>query len=401
MGSEYLVGSPPVLGSTGHFDDKVVAEAFYVASGGELSVEGLITSVVTADNIVADTAHLHEYLDLDATTTPATPAAGLARLWANNDIGHTVLQYKDNDGVVLEPLQDQIIIAHNISGSTITAGQIVRITSGTGQRPDISLASNSSSSTMPAVGIAVTSISNLAYGTVLVHGVFTGVDTSGFSEGAELFVGTSGSFTSTKPTFPNIDQSVGICINSHVNGTVYINFGGLDLHLESVTDGTNSYDDHPRKLSFNSNHFYLSGDLTGEPVVNLRHESAAKHLTLQYPSRRDTVTWFKNLESECRVEEMHSFLRTKDSGFYPFCAFTIRYGSAVPSRSSGTELTPSGWIVGFYPGHIYLTENPLIRTSFSNNTIPINNWVWLETTNLGEGDGVEEELHVSVKLRRQ
>jgi len=155
-----------------------------------------------------------------------------------------------------------------------------------------------------------------------------------------------------------------------------------------------------RALNFNSDHFYLSTNLTGEAVVNLRHEYVAKHLTLQSPARRDTITWFRAVESEFRVSELHSFLRTRDSGFYPFVEFTIRFGNAIPSRGSGTELTPGGWLIGFYPNHPYLTENPLVRTEVTNPVIPYNNWVWLETVDLGEGNSVEEELHVTLKLRK-
>jgi hypothetical protein len=148
---------------------------------------------------------------------------------------------------------------------------MVYVSGATGNRPNIALADADSATTMPAVGMTMATIANNAYGMILVHGVFTGIDLSAYATGDELFVsGTPGGTTNVKPTFPQRDQSVGIVLNAAVNGTIYFNGTGEDLHLESITDGTNNYNDHPRRLSFNSDHFYLSGDQYGEPVVNLR-----------------------------------------------------------------------------------------------------------------------------------
>lgn len=128
--------------------------------------------------------------------------------------------------------------------------------------------------------------------------------------------------------------------------------------------------------------------------------TTAKHITLQYPTSQDTITWFKAVESGFVVEEMHSFLRTGDGGFYPSVRFTVRHGTALPSRFFGSELTTDGWRIGFYPNNSTLTENPLTRTVFTNPNIAQNSWVTLLTLGLGEGTGTEEELHVTLRLRR-
>lgn len=371
------------------------AEAFYLSPDGsgesqEFSTDGLITH----------RAHIHDYLDLDATTDPATPTSNVARLWSVNDAGHSILRYKDNDGIIFEVLQDQILIARNTTGVTITAGKLVYISGSSGDRPNIALADADSESTMPVIGITTASIAHNAYGVILVHGSWTGaIDLSSFADGDALYAsGTAGAVTNVKPTYPQIDQPIGYVVNNVATGTIFINPGGIDEHIEEITDGTNVYNDHPRRLSFNANQFYLSGDLSGEPVVNLKHEVFTKSITLQNPSNADTITWWKEPE-ETVVLAMDAFLRTEDSGFYPFADFTIRHRVGIPARNSGTELKVGGWRVGFYTGHAATGENPLVRDSFDNPTIGENSYVWLETTKLGEGNGIEEELHVTLKLR--
>jgi len=139
--------------------------------------------------------------------------------------------------------------------------------------------------------------------------------------------------------------------------------------------------------------FYLSGDGDLSAIT--------RNITLQYPGSRDTITFF-SAESDFRVTRMRAILRTKDSGFYPYVNFTLRHGAAFPSRGSGTELETEGWQCGFYPGHPYLTadKNPLVVTTFDSSTILKDSYVWLETTKLGEGNGVEEELAISLWIER-
>jgi len=171
---------------------------------------------------------------------------------------------------------------------------------------------------------------------------------------------------------------------------------GTGFYPAVVTDGQNVYPD-VQELNFNAEDFYVSSDLNGNPVVNLKHEHFTKSITLQNPSKFDTISWWVQPE-EATVEKLYGFLRTEDSGFYLFCDFTVRHGVA-PTRGSGSELVTGGWRVGFYTGHAGTGENPLTEVDFDNPVIAPENYVWLETKNLGEGDGKEEELQVTLRLR--
>ena len=64
---------------------------------------------------------------------------------------------------------------------------------------NISAASASSAATMPAIGILSSTLSNNASGQVILTGKITGVDTSGFTAGNNIYVSPTGGFTETKP----------------------------------------------------------------------------------------------------------------------------------------------------------------------------------------------------------
>lgn len=391
---EGLTTPHSVTAQDAYFRDKVTAEAFYVASGGELSNVGLLTHV----------ADITQYVKLrEQAVAPATPGIDSLVLWTEDHNGHTTFHMKDVDGVEYEIPQDSAIIVKNDSGGTITKGQPVYISGGTGNVPNVKLARANSATTMPAIGLANETFANGAFGHVMIAGVVKNWNTAAYADGDQLWVSavTAGVLVTTKPTYPNIQQRVGIVTNggSVGGGSALVSGDIADFtHVTAVTDGNNNHPD-PMRISFNKKHFYVSGDARGDPVVNLKHEHFTKSLTLQNPSNSDTITWWVE-PVETEVVKLTAFLRTDDASFYPFCDFTIRHRAGIPSRGSGSELTTNGWRVGFYTGHVGTGVNPLIKDSFTNPTIAPDSFVWLETKKLGEGNGRERELHVTLKLIR-
>ena len=132
--------------------------------------------------------------------------------------------------------------------------------------------------------------------------------------------------------------------------------------------------------------FYMSsgGDLS----------AITRNLTLQNPARREVITFF-SAEANFRVTRMRAILRADDNYFYPGIDFSLRFNQNFPSMGSGTELTSGGFSIDFYPN-----EASLDVSTFTNSIIPKNSWVTLETLALGEGEGVERELAVSLFLER-
>ena len=85
----------------------------------------------------------------------------------------------------------------NNSGSTIGAAKPVYATGHTNNKTTISLFTSDLSDNKPFLGLTKTSLNNGDSGEVVVAGVLTNVNTSGFSVGELLYVNSSGSLTTT------------------------------------------------------------------------------------------------------------------------------------------------------------------------------------------------------------
>jgi hypothetical protein len=120
------------------------------------------------------------------------------------------------------------INAQKASAGTITAGQAVYVTSydaGAGV-VEVELADASTAGTMPAYGIASSSIEQAVTGTVTVSGELTGQVTNGYSEGDALYISeTAGALTDTKPQGTALVQQIGVVSYSHLSAGIIQVFG--------------------------------------------------------------------------------------------------------------------------------------------------------------------------------
>ena len=120
-----------------------------------------------------------------------------------------------------------LLTVKNVSGGSLSKGTIVHISPSasppSGNVIEVVAADNTSASTMPAIAVLNTTISSGSEGEAVAFGRISGIDTSSFTAGDEVYVGTSGSFSSTKPTGTNYIQKIGVIVRSHAtNGTVEI-----------------------------------------------------------------------------------------------------------------------------------------------------------------------------------
>lgn len=141
------------------------------------------------------------YLKLDTTPT-STPTTIGTIFW---DAANRTAALIDGDGdTTLQIGQEQRILAHNNTGSTLTDGQVVYVTGSTGNLPSVSLADATSETTSAAtIGVVTESIANGADGFITISGIVNGLNTLAFDEGDLLWLSTTaGAFTTTKPTSP-------------------------------------------------------------------------------------------------------------------------------------------------------------------------------------------------------
>ncbi len=141
------------------------------------------------------------YLQLDTTPT-STPTTIGTMYW---DAANRTAALIDGDGdTTLQIGQEQRILVHNNTGSTLTDGQVVYVTGSTGELPSVSLANASSETTSAAtIGVVTETIANGADGFITTSGIVHGLNTLAFNEGDLLWLGTTaGTFSTTKPTSP-------------------------------------------------------------------------------------------------------------------------------------------------------------------------------------------------------
>ena len=106
----------------------------------------------------------------------------------------------------------------NRTPSTLSKGTVVYVSGAQGNRPAVApaigVADVSSATTF---GLTAESIASMGNGYVITQGLLTNLNTTGFAEGAALYLSptVSGAITSTKPQAPQHSVLVGFCVRSH------------------------------------------------------------------------------------------------------------------------------------------------------------------------------------------
>ena len=113
-----------------------------------------------------------------------------------------------------------ICAVRNTTGATLTKGTVVYITGATGQLPTVSkaIATNDSTSAQ-TLGVMSADLANNSNGYVTIIGLVTGMDTSAYTDGAQLYLSptTAGTYTTTKPYAP--DHLVYVAVVEHAHPT--------------------------------------------------------------------------------------------------------------------------------------------------------------------------------------
>jgi len=107
----------------------------------------------------------------------------------------------------------------NETGSVLTKGTVVYISGASGNKPLAQRAiANSDATSAQTFGLVQEDIANNQNGCVVVKGDLIGIDTTAYTEGAQLYLSGSiaGSYTTTKPVAPLHLVYVGVVTRSHV-----------------------------------------------------------------------------------------------------------------------------------------------------------------------------------------
>ena len=158
----------------------------------------------------------------------------------------TGVGWEDSVGVS-ETAERIEVTVKNISGGSLSKGTVVH-TSPSANPPngnviEVIAADYDNSTKMPAIGILNETIANEAEGSAVMMGALSGINTSSFSIGDELYVGNLGTLTNSKPTTAGqLIQKIAVVIKSHAsNGLIKIFGAGRsnDVPLPLYIDNTN------------------------------------------------------------------------------------------------------------------------------------------------------------------
>jgi hypothetical protein len=127
------------------------------------------------------------------------------------------------NGVTIQLGQETVARVLNNTGSTLLNGKVVRVTGASGQRLTAALADNTSDLTSATIlGIMTQDVLNNQQGFATLAGLVRDLNTSSFTEGDVLYLGSSGGITNVKPVTPLHLVTVGYCVRSHATeGSIF------------------------------------------------------------------------------------------------------------------------------------------------------------------------------------
>jgi hypothetical protein len=182
-------GSGDVVGPASATDNAITR---YDGTTGKLIQNSTVT--LSDDGIIGTV----KAINYDLTQTGAS-TEGRA-IWDDNS---KTLEIGLKNGFPLKVGEQLIELCVNNTGSTIAKGKVVYVNGGSGNRPTITLADNTSDLTSARTfGVTAEAIADNNSGYVVVTGIVTGLNTNAYTAGTQLYLSTSGDMTSTKPVAP-------------------------------------------------------------------------------------------------------------------------------------------------------------------------------------------------------
>ncbi len=119
-----------------------------------------------------------------------------------------------------------LVVVRNTTGATLTKGTVVYMSGATGQIPTVTKAiATTDGSSAQTLGMITADLANNSNGHVTIIGLISDIDTSAYTDGAQLYLSgsTAGSVTTTKPYAPTHLVYVGIVEYAHaIHGKIFV-----------------------------------------------------------------------------------------------------------------------------------------------------------------------------------
>ena len=167
------------------------------------------------------------------------------------------------------------VTVKNVSGGSLAKGTVVHAaptaTPPSGNVIEVIAADANDATKMPSIGVLNETIADEAEGEAVMFGAVSGIDTSSFSVGDELYVSeTAGEFTATKPTaFGSQVQKVAVVIKSHAsNGLIKVFGAGRANDVPNRVDRSMNFTDSSTLSLGTGEDLFLIHDATNSIIGN-------------------------------------------------------------------------------------------------------------------------------------
>ena len=190
------------------------------------SSDGNIT-ITKSGNITVDTVGETITIGINDSDYLSLSDAGTQTIAGNIIINGDLEVVGDITGSIEEARTVRIVVK-NTETTTLAKGTVVHVHPSanppSGNVVEVKKADYDTASLMPAIGILNESLAAGAEGRATMFGFISGINTSSFSAGDELYVGNDGALTNTKPTgATQLIQKIAVVVKSHAsNGSIEV-----------------------------------------------------------------------------------------------------------------------------------------------------------------------------------
>ena len=222
----------------------------YTSSINNTSVS---SSVMTASELNVD------YIDF-STTLASDPAFQTGRVHYGSASQSNDLEYDtDISGVTLRLGQQLVLRVRNNTATTLNKGKLVKVSGSAGSSDVLYVTTASWENDLGSantIGMVMQNISAGQNGYIILNGMLTGIDTTGFNAGDMLYLSSSGDYTNIKPGVPYHEVRLGHVGRAQTNnGSAFIRIqNGYELdELHDVYAPSASHGDLLMKSGSNGN----------------------------------------------------------------------------------------------------------------------------------------------------
>ena len=242
----------------------------------------------------------------------------------------TVTTNGTNDDLSVNFTTNVVCLVRNTTGATLTKGTAVYINGATGQVPTVTKAqANSDTSSAQTLGLLKADLANNTNGYVTIIGLIDDVDTSAYTDGAQLYLSgtTAGALTSTKPSAPTHLVYVAVVEYAHaVHGKLFVKVQN-GYELDEIHDVAITTKSNGQTLIYNSStSLWENHTLTAGIGISVTNGAGSITIANTAPDQRVALTGAGT---------------TSISGTYPNFTITSndQYSGTVTSITAGTGLS--------------------------------------------------------------